>query len=287
MLSEGIEASGGTNNDRVRRIQMKCLEILDIVDGICRKNGISYSLCGGSAVGAHLYRRCLAWDDDIDLMMTRENYNRFVGVIQNELPIGYTANEYRLTDDFTSTFTKIIDDNTTVVQKDGTVTGVFLDITVYDRVPDGFLMYADVLLWKLSQIVMLGRADGGGMKNRLRNLALATALRDRARYLRFFQKWAERLGKTKDYSYAELFGAYCNTKKFPRDIFENYSEIEFEGRSCEIVRDYVRYLEIRYDRTDFFEPEEKQVSPHYEFADTQLPYRDYIDRAGIGGDCKK
>ena len=69
----------------VRKIQKKCLEILDIVDGICHKYGIKYSLCGGSVVGAYLHNACLPWDDDIDLMMTRDNYNCFIQVAKSEL----------------------------------------------------------------------------------------------------------------------------------------------------------------------------------------------------------
>ena len=40
----------------IRQLQLKCLEIFDIVDKICRENEIKYSLCGGSVVGAHLYQ---------------------------------------------------------------------------------------------------------------------------------------------------------------------------------------------------------------------------------------
>ena len=39
-----------------------------------------------------------------------------------------------------------------------------------------------------------------------------------------------------------------------------------------IVRDYVKYLETRYDRTDFREPKEKQVAPHYKYVDLSMPY---------------
>lgn len=42
----------------IRNIQIKCIEILNIVDQICHKHNIQYSLCGGSVVGAHLYQGC-------------------------------------------------------------------------------------------------------------------------------------------------------------------------------------------------------------------------------------
>ena len=62
----------------LRQLQLKCLEILDIVVKICTEHNIKYSLCGGSVVGAHLYKGFLPWDDDIDIMMTRDNYNKFL-----------------------------------------------------------------------------------------------------------------------------------------------------------------------------------------------------------------
>ena len=40
----------------IRSIQLKCLEILEIIDKICHKYNIQYSLCGGSVVGAYLYK---------------------------------------------------------------------------------------------------------------------------------------------------------------------------------------------------------------------------------------
>lgn len=261
--------------NEIRQIQLKCLEILRIVDSICREHGIKYSLCGGSVVGAHLYEGCLPWDDDIDLMMTRENYNRFINIAKDELPQGFSIHNYQLTDDFQTPFTKIMNDNTTIVQQDGTVSGVFLDITVYDRVPnDGRFKWVE-FLWKISQLVMIGQIQSSGFKIRVRNFVLSTILREKRKYLLFFQKQVERMGSKGAYSYAELFGAFCNTKPYQPEIFENYAEIEFEGNSYMIVRDYIKYLETRYDRTDFREPKEKQVAPHYQYVNFELPYKMY------------
>lgn len=259
--------------NEIRQIQLKCLEILDLVDNVCRKFDISYSLCGGSVVGAHLYGKCLPWDDDVDLMMTRENYNHFLSVIRNELPEGYSVHNYQFTEEYDTTFTKIMNDNTTIVQQDGTVSGIFLDITVYDKIPHNWCSKIDVLLWKISQVVMIGKIKPRSIKDKFRNFALETVLRNRTKYLKAFQKIVEMLGKQKDYGYSELFGAFCNTKLFVASIFENYSEIEFEGKKYMIVRDYVDYLQCRYDRTDFREPEEKQIAPHYQYVDFEISFK--------------
>lgn len=262
--------------DEVRQIQIKCLEILKIVDQICRKHGINYSLCGGSVVGAHLYGSCLPWDDDIDLMMTRDNYNHFISVAQHELPSDYSIHNYQLSEEYWTLFTKIVNDNTTVVQQDGTISGVFLDITVYDKIPYNWRRYEDIFLWKVSQVVMIGKIEHTSLKTIIRNLVLEIFFKDRRSFYRYFQRRVEANGDVDKYYYSELFGAYCNTKPYESKIFENYIEITFEGDRYMIVRDYIQYLVTRYERTDFYEPKEKQVAPHYRYVDLNMPYKKYV-----------
>lgn len=261
----------------IRKIQLKCLELLDIVDSICQKYNIQYSLCGGSVVGAYLYQGCLPWDDDIDLMMTRENYNRFLSVVQQELPKNISVHNYQLSDEYWSLFTKIVNDNTTIVQQDGSVSGVFLDITVYDKIPENRKYRQDIFLWKISQVVSIGKVNSHSPKAIIRNLIITLFFRDKRKYYRYFQKKVEKNSKYYPYHYSELFGAYCNTKPFNREIFENYSEILFEGKKYMIVSDYVNYLQTRYERTDFREPKEKQIAPHYLCVDFNMPYKEYLE----------
>lgn len=260
----------------VRQVQLKCLEILDIVDQICKEHHISYSLCGGSVVGAHLYKGCLPWDDDIDLMMTRENYNRFIELAPKLLPNGYSIFNYQTGNYVEKGITKIVNEKTTYVENNGLVFGIFLDITVYDKVPTNFLRHIDMFLVRRSLTVMRGIIKGGGIKNKIRSFLLETVLSDKRRYFMFFQKVAEYLGRTKSYTYSELFGAWAQTISYKPSIFENYTQIEFEGKEYMIVRDYIEYLQVRYNRTDFREPKEKQVTPHISYVDLNMPYKEYL-----------
>lgn len=261
--------------NEIRQIQFKCLEILKIVDSICRKYDIKYSLCGGSVVGAHLYGGCLSWDDDIDLMMTRENYEKFIAVALSELPQYYTMQNYAVGEEFYSTFTKIIDDRTTIVQRDGTISGIFLDITVYDKIPLKKKRRL-FLSWKLLQVKLNGRRQVKRVKDIVENIIVAFSCKNRRKNLMRFQKKVQKMGRNcTQYSYAELFGAYCNTKLYSPKIFENYTEIDFEGERYMIVRDYVAYLENRYERTNFYVSEEEKVAPHYKYVNMEIPYREY------------
>ncbi len=262
--------------NEIRQIQLKCLEILKVVDRICRENKIEYSLCGGSVVGAHLYGGCLSWDDDIDLMMTRENYDRFIQCAKKTLPDCYLMQNYAIGDEFTTLFTKIIDKNTTIVQQDGTVSGVFLDITVYDKIP--YKKRKKIIFqWKLLQIKLAGKRKVKRFKDILENFIVFFSQKNKRKNLLDFERKIQAWGEgEKEYGYAELFGAYCNTKLYKPEIFENYTEILFEGEKYMIVRDYVAYLENRYDRTNFYVSEEEKIAPHYQYVNFDIPYKEFL-----------
>ena len=57
------------------------LEILDFIDDICKKNNIPYFLSYGSMLGAVRHKGMIPWDDDIDISLYREDYNKLIDSI--------------------------------------------------------------------------------------------------------------------------------------------------------------------------------------------------------------
>ena len=247
----------------VRTIQQKCLDILNVAHRICMENGIQYSLCGGSVVGAHLYKGCLPWDDDIDIMMTRTNFDRFLSIAPSVLPEGLKLHHFRIDGYVVKGIAKVMDENSTYVEENGQVGGVFLDITVYDRIPTNWLLrQIDLFLCARSLTAMRGKIEGSGLKKLCRDLFVDVFLSDKRKYFMFFEKIAVALGRcTRSYSYSELFGAWAQTISYRPSVFENYTTIEFEGEQYMIVRDYIEYLQTRYNRT-----------PRYHRSRTRRPY---------------
>lgn len=70
------------------KLQQANLTILDAIDEICRKHQIEYSLDSGTLLGAIRHGGFIPWDDDIDIVMTRENYEAFKKIAKSELPKG-------------------------------------------------------------------------------------------------------------------------------------------------------------------------------------------------------
>lgn len=62
----------------VREIQLIGLDILNEIHSFCVSNQITYTLYGGTLIGAIRHKGAIPWDDDIDIAMPRNDYNRFV-----------------------------------------------------------------------------------------------------------------------------------------------------------------------------------------------------------------
>ena len=67
-------------------LQERMLLLLKEIDAICRKNNITYFLFAGTALGAARHKGFIPWDDDTDIIMDLENYERFLSIINEELP---------------------------------------------------------------------------------------------------------------------------------------------------------------------------------------------------------
>lgn len=67
------------------------LDILLVIDKICKENNIDYFLDSGTLLGSIRHKGFIPWDDDIDIGMIREDYDNFISIIESKLPEGYYA----------------------------------------------------------------------------------------------------------------------------------------------------------------------------------------------------
>lgn len=67
------------------------MEVLKVVTDICDRNGIKYSAEFGTRLGAVRHKGMIPWDDDIDISLMREDYNRLLKILHKELPHGFVV----------------------------------------------------------------------------------------------------------------------------------------------------------------------------------------------------
>ncbi len=122
--------------DELKKLQGVLLDILKVVDGFCRAHDIAYFLDSGTALGAVRHGGFIPWDDDVDLGMLREDYDRFIELAAEELPEGYSLHTYENTPGFAGMFAKIYKDGTVFETEETRAAGcpqcVFVDIFPYD-----------------------------------------------------------------------------------------------------------------------------------------------------------
>lgn len=119
-------------------------EILNEIVRICQKHQIPFFVIGGTAIGALYDEAILPWDDDVDIGMKREDYNRFLKVAAKELDKRYFLS-YMETDPHTPYyFAKVKKNHTLFVERlfknVPMHPGIYVDIFPFDRIPDNRLL---------------------------------------------------------------------------------------------------------------------------------------------------
>lgn len=69
----------------VRDLQLEVLSIMDEVHRVCEKNNVRYALIAGSALGIANYKGFIPWDDDIDICVLREDWDKFIDALNKDL----------------------------------------------------------------------------------------------------------------------------------------------------------------------------------------------------------
>ena len=128
-----------------KRLWAAQLDLLIEFDRVCSENGIKYSLDAGTLLGAIRHRGFIPWDDDIDVVMLREEYEKLDKIAADQFSYPYFWQTCSTDPDHGRGFARLRNSSTTYILKselDGMRPvfshnqGVFIDVFIFDRVPD-------------------------------------------------------------------------------------------------------------------------------------------------------
>jgi len=146
------------SDEQMKELQKCLLDMAMDVISVCERNGIRIALAGGSALGAVRHQGFIPWDDDLDLMMPRSDYDRFLEVFQRELIDRYELVAPNFGREYKNRFPKVFKRGTVLktigyVETD-VIRGAYLDVFLLENIPRNaalkyfkgfccnFLMYA-------------------------------------------------------------------------------------------------------------------------------------------------
>lgn len=123
--------------EALKKLQSTELSILKIIADFCRENSITWWLDGGTCLGAMRHQGFIPWDDDIDIGMMREDYDKFCSLAESGLPSGYSIHTSRNSSGYAAMFAKVYKDGTRFENQEGrdasSSMGIFVDVFPYDR----------------------------------------------------------------------------------------------------------------------------------------------------------
>lgn len=131
------------DDETLNHLQDVLLMVLKDVITVCDKHGIDYYIYAGSGIGALRHKGFIPWDDDVDIIMFRKDFNKFKEIFPSEVGDKYSLMTPENTEDYFLSFPKVILNGTKYEEwwseKVSFETGIYLDIFILDNVPSNKL----------------------------------------------------------------------------------------------------------------------------------------------------
>ena len=251
-------------------LQKKLLEMFEWLTQFLNRHGLKYYALGGTMLGAARHNGFIPWDDDIDIAMPREDYNRLAECMQKE---NQSRFELETPDtkakDFFYSFAKLYDTTTTLIEnnKYKIKRGISIDIFPLDGIgnsrEESFKNYKKIT--KAQNLLLLRTSGVRKGRSFIKNLGVLL--------FRLIPLNSKKLLKKLDrlcskYSWQQcswggnLVGAWRFKEVMPKEIMGEPTLYQFEHLQICGAQDYDGYLTSLYGDWRKLPPEEKRVSHH-------------------------
>lgn len=250
----------------LKQIQEKLLVILLEFDRICKKNNLKYSLDSGTLLGAIRHNGFIPWDDDVDVVMLRKDYKKFIRACKKDLNHDlFTLETTKTSKYYSYNFGKLKMNNTIYEEKGSSKVkehkGLFLDIFPLDNTSKITykIQYKLAYFWQTIRWNKIGREFSTSHKkiNSFFGKILPLKL------VNFNAEFALRfcnIFPTKNVCKLCHYGK--GKKPHSRQFYTNIIEHTFEGEKFFVPKDYETWLNMRYGDWKKLPPIEQQKPGH-------------------------
>jgi len=257
--------------DELKKLQ---LDILKKVDSFCRSNNIKYTLFYGTLIGVVRHKGYIPWDDDIDIAMTRPNYEKFLqsfNGIYNELEVFAPELDWN----YYAPFANVCDNRTVLLEGEnghhGMEIGVKIDIFPIDGVSPDIDEYYNIKrkIAKLWAVLFNKRVVLREVWRKNKTACVKSILRKILLLKTNYAKAQKSIRKLVT-SYSFENSEYVENLTFPlsydarccKKAFEEYIDMPFENITVSIIKGYDEYLTKIYGDYMQLPPVEQQIPQH-------------------------
>lgn len=285
-MSEPVRMTPGL----LRELQLKQLDMLIYFKEFCDKNNLRFYLIGGCLIGALRNGGFVPWDDDIDVIMPRSDYEKLHKLWKEQ----HADGRFRLlkTDDETFTgniFITITDTNYTMVktnQVDVDIPhGLVLDVFPFDVCPDSRFARKMQYIWTMLYSLFLAQVvpeNHGGLMSFGSKLLLGIfrGKKLRNKIWRCCERHMTKYKSDENKCVTELCaGPHWMKIEYPKHIYDGVDYVTFEGHKMPCMSGYDEYLRMVFGDYMQLPPKEQQV-PHHDIAylDLNTPCIEYDNK---------
>ena len=267
----------------VRKMQLKGLEMALFFDEFCEKHGLIYYMCGGCCIGSIRNKGFIPWDDDVDVFMLREDYEKLkkLWVDTPEYSIQYTTKDIITENQFLT----INANNTTFIktyQRDLDINhGLVLDVLPLDGCPTGIRRKFQKLWALLYSLFIVGKAPTNhGKLVTFGGKVLLTLVKPKSWRYKMWRLCERKMSKYAinecDYITELCSGPHYMQNEYPKEYFKKAIRVDFEGYKMPIPIGYDGYLKMAFGDYMQLPPKEKRVCHHeFEVMDMENSYKIY------------
>lgn len=284
------ERCGFLVTEKRKKIWAVELGLLEKFDKVCKKHHLTYYAYYGTLLGAVRHQGFIPWDDDMDIVMFRDDYERFQAIAPQEFTEPYFyQNSY--TDQVTWPFSKLRDSRTTAAEKNFTGLGssfhqgIFIDIFPLDSAQDpddartAFIAEMQNLLWIgiMNPSLALQAVMQEPQESSLKTFMLDYLRKDRTEKFRVFENYnLSALGESKKVNYVLSEMVLHDCKSVDRDWFRETVYLPFENMEIPAPAEYDKILKECYG--DYHRFVQGGTAHEGIVIEPEIPYKEYFSR---------
>ena len=268
--------------EQLQQLKERERDMLKIFVDICNKHNIKYFVQGGTLLGTVRHSGFIPWDDDIDVSLHREDYEKFLAVAEKELPEYYFLQTKDTDPEYPNNFAKIRDSRTTFVESSAINLkinhGAYIDIFPLDNYPSGakakiFEIKKKLLTWRINKAFYIPAMSLISKIITVITMILFPSLKGAVNKREKLYKSVPKSERVVNNS-----GAWLQKEIISREWVQDTIEMEFEGIKVNVSDKYDEWLTYVYGDYMSLPPETERVGHHYvDYFDMNKPYTEYIN----------